>query len=70
MKALSNLQDTARVMVAQSRLHADPNLLHIIEELCNLGEKIKEESQKEIRDLWQQVNFPKFLMKLIAPSNN
>ncbi|XP_023019917.2 pericentrin-like protein isoform X8 [Leptinotarsa decemlineata] len=52
---LSELQEKARSMLSQSRASADPTLLQLIEELCAVGERIKEESQRENRDLQQQV---------------
>ncbi|KAJ8933982.1 hypothetical protein NQ314_013662 [Rhamnusium bicolor] len=55
MTILAELQDRARNMLAQSRASADPTLLHLIEELCRVGERIKEESQRERYDLLQQV---------------
>ncbi|XP_023019910.2 pericentrin-like protein isoform X2 [Leptinotarsa decemlineata] len=52
---LSELQEKARSMLSQSRASADPTLLQLIEELCAVGERIKEESQRENRDLQQQI---------------
>lgn len=56
MTILAELQDKARNMLAESRASADPVLLHLIEELCRVGERIKEESQKERLDLLLQVS--------------
>lgn len=56
MTILAELQDKARNMLAESRASADPTLLHLIEELCRVGERIKEESQKERLDLLLQVS--------------
>lgn len=53
---LCELQDKARSMLAQSRASADPTLLHLIEELCRVGENIKEEATRERQDLIQQVS--------------
>lgn len=55
MTLLRDLQDKARSIMAQSRASADPTLLHLIEELCRVGERIKEESTREKLDLLQQV---------------
>lgn len=55
MTLLRDLQDKARSIMAQSRASADPTLLHLIEELCRVGERIKEESTRENQDLLQQV---------------
>ncbi|XP_018561840.1 centromere-associated protein E isoform X3 [Anoplophora glabripennis] len=56
MTILADLQEKARNMLAQSRASADPTLLHLIEELCRVGERIKEESQKERLDLLLQID--------------
>lgn len=61
MTLLRELQDKARNILAQSRVSADPTLLHLIEELCRVGERIKEESTREKQDFLQQVrNFSIF----------
>lgn len=57
MTLLRELQDKARNILGQSRASADPTLLHLIEELCRVGERIKEESMREKQDLLQQVIF-------------
>ncbi|XP_057661015.1 cytadherence high molecular weight protein 2-like isoform X1 [Diorhabda carinulata] len=53
---LAELQEKARNVLAQTRTGADPNLLHLIEELCQVVEKIKEESKRDRCDLIQQIN--------------
>ncbi|XP_066145166.1 putative leucine-rich repeat-containing protein DDB_G0290503 isoform X1 [Euwallacea fornicatus] len=53
--ALVNLQEKARTILVQSRTSVDPNVLQLIEELCRVSEKVKEEAQKESRDLLQQI---------------
>ncbi|CAH1285180.1 unnamed protein product [Diabrotica balteata] len=55
MNALVDLQEKARNVLSQSRASADPTLLHLIEELCRVGERIKEESYRERFDLQQQI---------------
>ncbi|CAG9773309.1 unnamed protein product [Ceutorhynchus assimilis] len=55
MTALADIHEQARTMLAHSRTSADPNVLRLIEELCRVGEKIKEEAKKESRDLLQQI---------------
>uniref|UniRef100_A0A6P7GD32 Pericentrin-like n=1 Tax=Diabrotica virgifera virgifera TaxID=50390 RepID=A0A6P7GD32_DIAVI len=55
MNALVDLQEKARNVLSQSRTSADPTLLHLIEELCRVGERIKEESYRERYDLQQQI---------------
>ncbi|KAG5898706.1 hypothetical protein JTB14_030655 [Gonioctena quinquepunctata] len=55
MTVLAELQEKARTMLSQSRASADPTLLHLIEELCRVGERIKEESKRELCDLQQQI---------------
>ncbi|VEN34276.1 unnamed protein product [Callosobruchus maculatus] len=52
---LSELQDKARNLLAGSRATADPDLLHLMEGLCEVGERIKEESKRERDDLILQV---------------
>ncbi|XP_048520137.1 A-kinase anchor protein 9 isoform X2 [Dendroctonus ponderosae] len=54
-RALCDLQEKARSLTTHSRATLDPNALQLIEELCRVGEKIKEESKKEFRDLLQQI---------------
>ncbi|XP_050311521.1 centrosomal protein of 290 kDa-like isoform X2 [Anthonomus grandis grandis] len=56
MKTLSELQEKARTMLAHTRSSADPNVLQLIEELCRVGEKIKEEANRESQDLLQQID--------------
>lgn len=57
MALLRELQDKARNVLAETRASADPTLLHLIEELCRVGERIKEESTREKQDLLLQVRF-------------
>ncbi|VEN34273.1 unnamed protein product [Callosobruchus maculatus] len=52
---LSELQDKARNLLAGSRATADPDLLHLMEGLCEVGERIKEESKRERDDLILQI---------------
>ncbi|CAH1116029.1 unnamed protein product [Phaedon cochleariae] len=56
LSMLDELQEKARSMLAESRSTADPTLLHLIEELCSVGERIKEESKKDRHDLIQQID--------------
>nr|CAH7720570.1 unnamed protein product [Callosobruchus chinensis] len=55
MATLSELQDKARNLLAGSRATADPDLLQLMEGLCEVGERIKEESKRERDDLMLQV---------------
>ncbi|XP_049819038.1 centromere-associated protein E-like isoform X3 [Aethina tumida] len=56
MQTLLDLQDKARNVLSNSRTSADPLLLGLIEDLCQICERIKEESKREKLDLLQQVN--------------
>ncbi|CAH1963297.1 unnamed protein product [Acanthoscelides obtectus] len=55
MATLGELQDKARSLLAGSRATADPALLQLMEGLCEVGERIKEESKKDRDDLILQV---------------
>nr|CAH7720562.1 unnamed protein product [Callosobruchus chinensis] len=55
MATLSELQDKARNLLAGSRATADPDLLQLMEGLCEVGERIKEESKRERDDLMLQI---------------
>lgn len=67
MQTLLDLQDKARNVLSNSRTSADPLLLGLIEDLCQICERIKEESKREKLDLLQQVNKAKmFLLKAVC----
>ncbi|CAH1963292.1 unnamed protein product [Acanthoscelides obtectus] len=55
MATLGELQDKARSLLAGSRATADPALLQLMEGLCEVGERIKEESKKDRDDLILQI---------------
>ncbi|XP_076270535.1 uncharacterized protein LOC143202700 isoform X3 [Rhynchophorus ferrugineus] len=56
MRTLANLQEKARTMLTQTTSSTDPNVLQLIEELCRVGEKIKQEATKEKNEMLQQID--------------
>lgn len=54
---LLELQEKAKLLIAEHPTSADPAFVQLIDELCREGEAINEESKKEQEDLKQQVSY-------------